>query len=209
MVNVRNVVRARRWQRWRLRWAVIGLACTIGGGVVAVALITRTDHTQSAQINALAKALTTQRSLAYSKGARLVPSAKSIVDNPAIVGPAGPPGTPGTAGQAGGQGAVGAAGPTGAPGSPGPTGASGPIGSAGPGGISGSDGTQGPSGAQGPPGPQGDTGPQGPPGDAGPQGDTGPAGYPAEWTFTVAGVMYTCDPDPGGGHSYTCASPLG
>lgn len=117
-----------------------------------------------------------------------------------VAGPSGPPGRPGDPG---------APGPTLTP-SPGATGPSGPPG------RDGADSTvPGPSGSPGQPGSDSTIpGPSGPPGQNGRDGTDGTDGQdgepPASWTWTYAGVTYTCrrvddfDPDA---PRYTCDAP--
>jgi type II secretory pathway pseudopilin PulG len=120
------------------------------------------------------------------------------IEKPTIVAPQGPVGPAGAAGADGATGATGPVGPVGATGPAGPTGQTGPGGPQGPAGVDGAQGPAGPTGAPGPVGPQGDPGP------AGPTGESGPA--PATFTMTIGpGVVLTCQPDPPGTTTWTCA----
>lgn len=101
------------------------------------------------------------------------------------------------------------------PGPPGPKGEKGDPGADAPTitpapGASGAPGRDGAAGADstvpGPQGPRGEPGADSTvPGPAGPKGERGPVGpAPSGWTFTYAGVTYTCSPDAAGSTHYTC-----
>ena len=100
---------------------------------------------------------------------------------------AGPRGEQGVQGPPGIHGSQGPSGPRGQTGEKGATGKPGPAGGTGPSGSPGAPGERGPKGEQ---GPEGERGPQGEQGPRGENGDPGPP--PTSWTYTWAGVTWTC-----------------
>jgi hypothetical protein len=158
-----------------------------------VALVGSLHHTEN-QVSALATSLNVQRQYAARAGAKLVPPAAKIVNEPGIAGAVGAAGAQGPQGQLGPSGPQGPPGLTGKPGVPGGTGATG----------TGTEGTAGPPGPAGDPGP---AGPAGDPGPSGPAGDPGPRGpFPNSFTFVTGTQTVTCslaDPDAG---TYTCTT---
>nr|SAP16333.1 Phage tail fiber protein [Nonomuraea gerenzanensis] len=155
------------------------------------------------QINGLAERVRQ----AESDRTVLTEQVKKLGGVPLVSPSPGPPGERGDAGPRGLQGPPGPAGPTGPRGAAGQPGRDGSPGPSGPPGMQGPKGDPGEQGARGEPG-ETVTGPPDPAGERGPQGEPGPRGEagppPSGWTFTYAGVTYTCTPAESGSTTYTC-----